>query len=208
MSLSSCRLSGFIVAALYVLGFVNPSIPTRAETHEHNSLAGQLLIASPLMTSPAFSGTVIVIVRDEKEGAMGVVINRPIGDRPLASLLQASGEKVTADLGNVRVYSGGPVEPGVGFVIHTNDYQGRPTIRIDEKIALTSSPDILRDIGKHHGPQKSRIAFGYAGWGPGQLAAELEQGFWFTTPEDPSLVFDENPDAVWEQAMKRRTQDL
>jgi len=201
MSLSSCRLSGIIVAALYVLGFVSPSIPTRAETHEHNSLAGQLLIASPLMTSPAFSGTVIVIVRDEKEGAMGVVINRPIGDRPLASLLQASGEKVTADLGNVRVYSGGPVEPGVGFVIHTNDYQGRPTIRIDEKIALTSSPDILRDIGKHHGPQKSLIAFGYAGWAPGQLEGELTHGVWVMVPEDPALVFDTDRAEVWTEAL-------
>jgi putative transcriptional regulator len=208
MSPGCCYFLGFVVAAVQLSGFANVSMATRAEAQEHTSLAGQLLIASPRMTSPVFSRTVIIVVRHEKTGAMGIVINRPIGDRSLASLLEASGDKATTAEGSVRVYRGGPIEPGIGFVIHTTDYRSPPTIRIDERIAVTSSREILRDIGRNRGPQKSLIAFGYAGWAPGQLEAEIGQGFWFTTPEDPGLVFDKNPETIWEEAIKRRTQDL
>jgi putative transcriptional regulator len=208
MFLSWSRFLGFILAAIHLLGLVNPPMLTRVEAEEHNSLVGQLLIASPRMTSPIFSKTVIVIVRHERKGAMGIIINRPIGDRSVASLLGAFGDRTITVTGSVRIYGGGPIEPRIGFVVHTRDYQSPPTIGIDERIAVTSSLEILRDIGRKRGPQKSLIAFGYAGWGPGQLEAELRGDFWFTTPEDPSLVFAENPDAIWEEAVKRRTQDL
>jgi putative transcriptional regulator len=208
MFLSWSRFLGFILAAIHLLGLVNPPMLTRVEAQEHNSLVGQLLIASPRMTSPIFSKTVIVIVRHERKGAMGIIINRPIGDRSVASLLGAFGDRTITVTGSVRIYGGGPIEPRIGFVVHTRDYQSPPTIGIDERIAVTSSLEILRDIGRKRGPQKSLIAFGYAGWGPGQLEAELRGDFWFTTPEDPSLVFAENPDAIWEEAVKRRTQDL
>jgi putative transcriptional regulator len=208
MFLSWSRFLGFILAAIHLLGLVNPPMLTRVEAEEHNSLVGQLLIASPRMTSRIFSKTVIILVRHERKGAMGIIINRPIGDRSLASLLAAFGDKTITATGSVRIYGGGPIEPGIGFVIHTSDYRSPPTIKIDERIAVTSSLEILRDIGRNRGPQKSLLAFGYAGWGPGQIEAELREGFWFTTPADPSLVFAENPDAIWEQAIKLRTQEL
>jgi putative transcriptional regulator len=208
MFLSCCRFLGFLLAAVYLLGFANAPMLTRVEAQEHTSLVGQLLIASPRMTSRIFSKTVIILVRHERKGAMGIIINRPIGDRSLASLLAAFGDKTITATGSVRIYGGGPIEPGIGFVIHTSDYQSPPTIKIDERIAVTSSLEILRDIGRNRGPQKSLLAFGYAGWGPGQIEAELREGFWFTTPADPSLVFAENPDAIWEQAIKLRTQEL
>lgn len=204
-----CRFLGLIVAAAHLSGLLNMAAPTRAETaQEHASLAGQLLVASPRMDSPVFSRTVIVVVRHDSQGAIGIIINRPIGERPLASLLKALGDETTAATGTVRVYRGGPVQPDIGLVIYTADYHSPQTIVIDQNIALTSSRTILRDIGSDHGPHKSLIAFGYAGWGPGQLEAEREQGFWFTTPEDPTLVFGANPDAIWDEAVKRRTQDL
>src|SRR5262245_51844666 len=202
MSPSCSRFLGIILAAVQMLALANVSLLTRVEAQERGSLAGQLLIASPRMTSPIFTQTVIIILRHESKGAMGVIINRPIGDRSLASLLESSGDKATTATGTVRIYGGGPIEPGMGFVIHTRDYQSSPTIKIDEKIAVTSSLEILRDIGRNRGPQKSLIAFGYAGWGPGQLEAELRDGLWFTTPEDPRLVFDESPDAIWGEVMK------
>lgn len=160
------------------------------------------------MTSGVFSGTVVIIVRHDSKGAMGIIINRPLGDRSLASLLESLGDKSNTATGSVRIFGGGPVEPGIGFVLHTGEYQSPATIKIDEKIAVTSSLEILRDIGRNRGPMKSLIAFGYAGWGPGQLELELAQGFWFTIPDDPKLVFDENRDSVWDEGMKRRTQDL
>ncbi len=73
---------------------------------------------------------------------------------------------------------------------------------------MTSKPEVLRDIGKRQGPKKSVVAFGYAGWGPGQLEGELAQHAWFTAAEDEALVFDEDRDEVWDEAMKRRTQEL
>ena len=204
----SPRFLGLVLAAVHFLAFANVSVLTRAEAEEGTSLVGKLLVASPRMTNSVFSQTVIIMVRHEGKGAMGIIINRPLGDRSLASLLEASGDKTTTATGKVRVYGGGPLEPGIGFVIHTRDYRSPQTIEIDERIAVTSSIDILRDIGRKRGPEKSLIAFGYAGWGPGQLEAELKQGLWFTTTEDPKLIFELSPDAIWEEAVKRRTQDL
>jgi putative transcriptional regulator len=208
MFLGCCRFLSVLLAAVHLSGFAEAPMLTRAEAQERTSLVGQLLIASHRMTSPFFSKTVIIIVRHDSKGAMGIIINRPIGHRSVASLLGVFGDKTITATGSVRIHGGGPIEPGIGFVIHTRDYRSPPTIGIDERIAVTSSLEILRDIGRNRGPQKSMIAFGYSGWGPGQLEAEIREGFWFTTPEDPSLVFAENPDAIWEQAIKLRTQDL
>jgi putative transcriptional regulator len=75
-------------------------------------------------------------------------------------------------------------------------------------VAVTSTPEILRDIGHDRGPQKSLVLFGYAGWASGQLEGELASGAWFIAPEEPALVFDEDREKLWERAMARRTQDL
>jgi putative transcriptional regulator len=136
------------------------------------------------------------------------VINRPLGDRPLAKLLEALGDKEAGVTGTVRIFAGGPVQPDIGFVLHSADYHRADTVDIDGHVAMTSSREILRDIGNQRGPNKSLIAFGYAGWAPGQLEGELAHGFWFTTPQDAKLVFDDDRDAVWDNAIKRRTQDL
>jgi putative transcriptional regulator len=81
-------------------------------------------------------------------------------------------------------------------------------MRIDGHLALTASREILRDIAGQQGPRQSLVAFGYAGWGPGQLEGELEQRVWFTAPADVKLVFEENRERLWESAVARRTQDL
>ena len=128
--------------------------------------------------------------------------------RTLASLLAALGEKDEGVEGSVRVFVGGPVQPEVGFVVHSADYRRVGTIAVDQRVAVTSSREILRDIAKKQGPQKSLLAFGYAGWGPGQLDGEMALGAWFTAQEDLGLVFDLDRAKVWDEAMKRRTQDL
>ncbi|HXL48861.1 MAG TPA: YqgE/AlgH family protein [Xanthobacteraceae bacterium] len=209
MSLISLQRLGSIVAGMFLCAtLVYAALPTAADKPDRGSLTGQLLIASPSMGDPRFLQTVILMVRHDGNGALGIVINRPLGDRPLASLLAALGEKDPTAAGTVRVFAGGPVEPGIGFVVHSTDYHRPNTLDIDGSLALTSSREILRDIGNQRGPTKSLIAFGYAGWAPGQLEGELAQGFWFTTPQDGNLVFDDDRDAVWDHAMKRRTQDL
>ena len=100
------------------------------------------------------------------------------------------------------------MRPATGFVLHSADYHRATTIPIDSHLAVTSNLDILRDIAAGTGPMKSLVAFGYAGWGPGQLENELAHNAWYTAPEDPGLVFDDDRDKVWEHATAHRTQDL
>ena len=177
-------------------------VPTR------NSLAGQLLVATPSMGDPRFAQTVIFMARHDKNGAFGIVINKPVGERPLAELLAALGEKDEGAEGSVRVFAGGPVQPEIGFVVHSADYRRTETIVVDSRVGVTSTREILRDIAKKQGPQKTLLAFGYAGWGPGQLDGEMAQRAWFTAEEDVELIFDLDRAKVWDEAMKRRTQDL
>ena len=99
-------------------------------------------------------------------------------------------------------------EPAIGFILHTSDYHRSGTIDIDGRVAMTTSPDILKDIGAHKGPKKSLVAFGYAGWAAGQLENELARHDWFTAPGDPKLIFDDDRDQLWDDAMARRTLDL
>ena len=94
--------------------------------------------------------------------------------------------------GSVRVFLGGPVDPQIGFVLHSADYRRAETIDIDGRVALSRRPQMLRDIGLGKGPRKSLVAFGYAGWAPSQLDDEIAQGVWDTVPEDPALVFDDD----------------
>ena len=208
MSWISLRRLIAIATALFLPATLHAALPTAAETSERGFLTGQLLIASPTMGDPRFVQTVVLMVRHDRNGALGIVINRPLGDRPLARLLEALGEKDAAVTRTVRIFAGGPVQPDVAFVIHSAEYRRPDTVDIDGQVAMTSSREILRDIGNHRGPNKSLIAFGYAGWAPGQLEGELAHGFWFTTAPDAKLVFDDERDELWDHAMKRRTQDL
>ncbi|SRR6266545_3809616 len=182
--------------------------PTAAQAPAPVSLVGQLLVASPSMADPRFDRTVILMVRHNKEGAFGIVVNRPLGERPLAGLLEMLGEKDATVAGKVRIFAGGPVQPELGFVIHSTDYHGPGTIDINARVAMTSTREILRDIGNGKGPKQSLIAFGYAGWAPGQLEGELARRDWSIAPGEPKLIFDEDRDKVWESGYSQRTQDL
>ncbi|HEV8678252.1 MAG TPA: YqgE/AlgH family protein, partial [Stellaceae bacterium] len=107
-----------------------------------------------------------------------------------------------------RVFLGGPVQPQYGFVIHSSEYRRPDTLKVDDRLAMTASKEVLRDIGQHRGPAKYLFALGYAGWGAGQLEGEIARRDWFTVPADPELVFDTDRGAVWEKAAARRTREL
>ena len=197
-----------ISALVLVLAlFFGASLPAATQT-EPASLAGQFLVASPSMGDPRFEHTVILMLRHDSGGAFGVVVNRPTGERPLAELLEMLGEKDVTVAGKVRIFAGGPVQPEIGFVIHGTDYHRPGTLDVNAQVAMTSSREILRDIGNDKGPKKSLIAFGYAGWGPGQLEGELARREWAIAPGEAKLIFDEDRDKVWEAAFSRRMQDL
>jgi putative transcriptional regulator len=209
MSLNSLsRLILALTAIVVPATFLNVALPCRAQTPVHVSLAGQLLIASPTIRDPHFDHAVILIVRHDQGGALGIVINMPVEERPLASILEMLGTKDTDVAGKVNIFGGGPVQPEIGFVIHSADYRGPETIGVNEHVLMTSSRQILRDIGNNKGPKKSLIAFGYAGWAAGQLEDELRRRVWFTAAGEPKLIFDEDRKKVWESAYSHRTQDL
>src|SRR5262249_2128888 len=154
-------------------------------------LAGQLLIASPTIRDPHFDHAVILVVRHSEEGAMGIVINVPAQERPLANILEMLGETDTNVTGNIQLFAAGPVQPEIAFVIHSSDYRGPETVDVNEHVLVTSTSQILRDIGHNKGPKKSLVAFGYAGWAADQLDDELRRRVWLTAPADLDLIFDE-----------------
>ena len=198
---------GLIVAAFVLqTALLKAALPNPDEAPARPSLAGQLLVAAPWMGDPRFERTVILIVKHDPGGAIGIVINRPIGEQPLASIFKALGQKEADVAGSVRVFSGGPVQPEVGFVVHSPDYRRPETLAITDRLSMTSSVAILQDIGDKRGPAKVLVAFGYAGWGPGQLEHEIEERAWGLAEADPTLVFDEDRDNVWDVAWNRRTQ--
>ena len=167
------------------------------------SLAGQLLIATQIIGDPRFSGTVILLARHSSAGAMGIVINHPVRWLPFADLIRAIGQDAGGITGQVRIFSGGPVQPNAGLVLHSEDYRRPSTLDIDCAVAMTSAPAVFTDIAHRKGPTKYLVAFGYAGWGPGQLEGELDAHAWQLIPEDPALVFDEDRADVWTAARRR-----
>ena len=199
-----------LVAAAFVLqtALLEAALPSSDEAPARPTLAGQLLVADPSMGDPRFAGAVVLIVQDDPTGALGIVINDPIGERPLASLFEDLGRKGDDARGSVRLFSGGPMQPELGFVVHSADYHRPETVAVTDRVSLTASVDVLRDIGKGKGPAKFLVAFGYAGWGAGQLEHEIEARAWATAEADPALVFDADRRKLWDEAWKRRTQHL
>jgi putative transcriptional regulator len=196
----------WILAAVAVTAsasVLHAALPTSPDVSGPTSFTGQLLIATPALEGSGFEHAVILIVQHGKDGALGVVINRPLDQRTIASALEALGADTRGVTGDVRVFLGGPVSPEVGFAVHDADYHLSDTVDIDGRVALTPATEVLRDIGVGKGPGKSLIAFGYAGWGASQLDSEIGRGDWLSVPEDPSLVFDDDRTKVWTDAMAR-----
>ena len=141
---------------------VTPMLPNVALSKPEDarpgaSLAGQLLVATPEMSDPRFRHTVILMVRHNKDGALGIAINRPVRELSVAKLLDALGLDSNGSEGTVRLFAGGPVQPDAGFIVHSAEYHRPGTVDIDGHVAMTTNPEVLRDIGRHRGPrQKSR----------------------------------------------------
>src|SRR5258707_1629148 len=128
------------------------TLMARSDAAVPPSLKGQLLIATDSMRDSRFDHAVILMVRHDIDGVMGIVINRPLGERPLAELLPAFGTKDTPASGNLRIFLCGPVQPDVSFAIHGADY-GRPETReVDARFAATPSGEVLRDLARNAGP--------------------------------------------------------
>jgi putative transcriptional regulator len=202
----SIAISAIVVA---LAATASPTQGSKAEVESNGLLIpGQLLVASTDMDEPQFDRAVVLLLRHDSSGAMGIIINRPAEERPLASLMKAIGADPTGVEGRVRLFAGGPVDLQIGFVLHSVDYHRAETLDIDGRVAMTSTHEILSDIGHKKGPAKFLIAFGYCGWAPGQLESEIAQHIWVIASADPKLIFDDDRATLWREAMTRRLHPL
>jgi putative transcriptional regulator len=169
-----------------------------------NTLAGQLLVAMPQMLDPRFARSVVyVCAHNADEGAMGIVVNKPLASLRMDELLSQLKLEATKLNQQRPVHFGGPVDPGRGFVLHSADYKEDATLVVGGGFAITATLDILRAIGKGEGPRHSILALGYAGWAPGQLDAEMQANGWLSVAADSELVFDDDFDAKWQRALSK-----
>jgi len=164
-------------------------------------ITGHLLVAMPSMRDPRFTRTVIYMCAHTTDGAMGLVINRLVGSLSFPDLLQQLGIPTSPASEHIRIRNGGPVETGRGFVLHTADYRDDATLNVGDTVGLTATLDILRDIAAGHGPKRSLLALGYAGWGPGQLDSEIQSNSWLCVPADDELIFDDKLTDKWERSI-------
>ncbi len=162
-----------------------------------------MLIAMPAMADQRFALSVIYLCAHTDDGAMGIVVNRPLASPSFADLLQQLHVDPVPPARSIRLCQGGPVDHARGFVLHTADWTGDGSLRVDDQMALTASLDILKAIAAGGGPKQGMLALGYAGWGPGQLDQEIVQNTWLSAPADPALLFDDDHDTKWRRALAR-----
>ena len=154
------------------------------------NLTDHFLIAMPAMADPHFARSLTYICEHNDQGALGVVINRPI-EMTLLTLFErlslSLGDKDRAD---APIYFGGPVQTDRGFVLHEPAGQWQSTLKVRDAIGLTTSKDILEAVGRGEGPLRMLVTLGYAGWSAGQLEHELSQNAWLTVAARDRIIFD------------------
>ncbi|MDT1063594.1 YqgE/AlgH family protein [Paracoccus sp. CPCC 101403] len=169
-----------------------------------SNLTGKILIAMPGMRDPRFEHSVILVCAHSEDGAMGLLVNRPMPEVDFSDLLAQLGIDAGIDAVNLPVRFGGPVEPGRGFVLHhvagESDLDDT-RMRIGEDLAMTTTRNILEDYAHGHGPQPAFLALGYAGWGPGQLDSEILANGWLTTERLDDLIFGQDNAGKWRAAL-------
>jgi putative transcriptional regulator len=166
-------------------------------------LTGKLILAMPAMGDPRFDRAVILICVHTQEGAMGLILNRPVPDLSFADLLTQL-KIPRGDLGrDIRIHSGGPVERGRGFVLHSTDYGGgQATTMVAGTYGMTATLDVLEALARGKGPAQAFLALGYTGWGPGQLEAEIARNDWLTAEASDGLIFGTEDPRKWAQALQ------
>jgi putative transcriptional regulator len=165
------------------------------------NLTHHFLIAMPNMVDPNFARSLTFICEHNEQGALGVVVNRPIEMNLHTLLEQISLPPATDAYKAVPVHFGGPVQVDRGFVLHMPVGQWQSTLAVSSEIGLTTSKDILQAVARGDGPTQILVTLGYAGWAPGQLEHELSQNAWLTVQANPDVIFDRLPEARLPAAM-------
>lgn len=166
-------------------------------------LNGQCLIAMPGMQDDRFDHSVIYVCAHTQEGAMGLMINRPIRDLTFSALLSQLNIDQPDKQTTPPIMAGGPVDVVRGFVLHSPEYSSTATLAMTQLTSLTVTTDIIRDISKGAGPKNFLITLGYVGWGGGQLESEIKENAWLPIEASTDLLFLLSPEKKWEFALRK-----
>lgn len=173
------------------------------------SLQNYLLIASPSMEDPYFARTVTYICEHNEHGAMGLIINQPVGMK-LKELVEQVDDKaqVIDEKADDIILAGGPVSQDRGFILHTTQPGWSSSLTMTSEIMVTTSKDIISSLGNKDAPEKSLIILGYAGWTAGQLEEEIQTNSWLMVEADTDILFDTPIHKKWETAVQRLGVDV
>ena len=200
--MASCLWSPLCCVLLLIVALVQPA--HRLAAQQESNFAGQLLVAMPEMKDPRFVESVIYIVQHNREGTLGLVINRPLTRAPIEDVIKGSGIAGKDGTREITVHYGGPVNPRQGFVLHSNDFVLETSKEVKDGIAMTSDARIVGEISMGKGPRQFLLMIGYAGWAPGQLEEEIKAKSWFLIPADRELIFDTKIEQKWQRAVDKR----
>ena len=167
------------------------------------NLTHHFLIAMPAMADPHFAHTLTFVCEHNEDGALGIVVNRPI-EMTLSSLFeQIEVELPDTPLSRSPVLYGGPVQMDRGFVLHRPLGNWQSTLAVSDDVGLTTSKDVLQALARGEGPRDVLVSLGYAGWSAGQLEQELAQNAWLTVDADAGVLFDVPPEERLPAAMSK-----
>lgn len=199
MGLVMRGLLGAVVAAGLIV-----AAPARwSAAEDPKDLTGWLLVATPKMVDATFAQSVIFMVAHDDSGSLGLIVNEPVKDIGFGELFDLMRQSHDDLEGKLTVHFGGPVEPRIGFVLHSKDVMlGQHELPAGD-MAVTTDPDMLTAIAEGRGPKRYLVTLGYAGWGPGQLEREMQEGDWLAVPSDPELIFAPDPKQVWQRALSK-----
>lgn len=170
-------------------------------------LNGHLLLAMPSIGDPRFERAAIFICAHDDRGALGIVINNPLPEINFGTLISdleiESNIILPEPLCNLPVYQGGPVDTARGFLVHSSDFEQEETIKVQDDIYVTGTIGALKSLQERTPPKNLLFAIGHAGWGAGQLEQEVMSNAWLTLPADDELIFQNNPNQIWENALSK-----
>ncbi len=176
----------------------------------YRSLAPSLLVSMPQLHDPNFERSVILLCEHSEEAAFGLVLNRPT-ERPASEVVRlmppVSLTRAERRQTGLELWLGGPVEPERGWILMGDEPGDSDAVRVCDGVFLSASPQLLRKLLEGPPPSRTRLLTGYAGWGAGQLDAELAASAWLHSDVDPDIVFDMHPTDMWEMTIRRMGAD-
>ena len=165
------------------------------------SLAGHLLVATPVIEDGCFARSVIYICTHNAEGAMGIIINQPIENVGMGEVFEQLNITSKPSSRELPIHFGGPVEAGRGFMVHSSDYKSPESLIEQDGMMVSASASVLYALAEGKGPEKGILTLGYSGWSPSQLESEIESGSWIVVPATTSLVFAADNETKWNLAL-------